>query len=159
MRNQVEGQLKSVCLAIFGYLYVGWMLGHLALLANDANRIGHLLFLIFAVSVTDVAAFICGKLFGRRKLRDQVSPNKTIGGSIGALCVAILLPWLIRFALPGFSVLQLVLTGLIVGLGAQIGDLTMSYIKRDLGIKDMGCLLYTSPSPRDATLSRMPSSA
>ena len=26
-------------------------------------------------------------------------------------------------------------------------------------IRDKGCLLYTSPSPRDATLSRMPSSA
>ena len=30
---------------------------------------------------------------------------------------------------------------------------------RDMYLCDNGCLLYTSPSPRDATLSRMPSSA
>ena len=32
-------------------------------------------------------------------------------------------------------------------------------IEVDMGIRVKGCLLYTSPSPRDGLLSRMPSSA
>ena len=32
-------------------------------------------------------------------------------------------------------------------------------LPRMLPVGDLACLLYTSPSPRDATLSRMPSSA
>ena len=41
-------------------------------------------------------------------------------------------------------------------------DLMLSYDKfgaSNSGLKPQGCLLYTSPSPRDGLLSRMPSSA
>lgn len=140
-RNRTDGQLRNVSLAVFGYLYFGWMLGHLAFLANSPNAIGYLLYLLFAVSVADVGAFTCGKAFGRIKLRDQISPNKTLGGSLGALAISMALPWLLAFALPEFSTLQKVLTGVIIGIGGQLGDLTISYIKRDLGIKDMGQLI------------------
>ena len=51
------------------------------------------------------------------------------------------LPWLLRFSFPHFGALELVLTGLIVGVGGQFGDLTISFIKRDLGIKDMGAMI------------------
>ena len=139
--NRVEGQLHNVSLAVFGYLYFGWMFGHFAMLANLPNAASLLLYLLFAVSVNDVAAFTFGKLFGRRKLRDQISPNKTVAGSVGALAVSLVLPWMLRFALPGFTTIQLVLTGLLVGVGGQLGDLTISYIKRDLGMKDMGQLI------------------
>jgi phosphatidate cytidylyltransferase len=50
-------------------------------------------------------------------------------------------PWLFRFSFPHFGWRQLVLTGLIVGIGGQLGDLTLSMIKRDIGIKDMGSLI------------------
>ena len=36
---------------------------------------------------------------------------------------------------------------------------TMAIVARRNGIEIKGCLLYTSPSPRDRTRSRMPSSA
>ena len=51
------------------------------------------------------------------------------------------LPWLLRFSFPQFGTTQLILTGLIVGIGGQLGDLSISVIKRDIGIKDMGRLL------------------
>ncbi len=138
LRNSVDGQLRKVSLAVFGYLYFGWMLGHFAFLANSPNAIGYLPYLTFAVAVADVAAFTSGKCFGKRKLRDKISPNKTVGGSLGSICVSMALPWLLGFALPGFTPIEKILTGLIVGVGGQLGDLTISYIKRDLGIKDMG---------------------
>ena len=76
-----------------------------------------------------------------------------------AAAIMLLLPWLMGFALPDFTPVQKILTGLIVGVGGQLGDLTISYIKRDIGIKDMGTvikghggildrldsLLYTAP--------------
>jgi phosphatidate cytidylyltransferase len=45
------------------------------------------------------------------------------------------------FSFPHFGPVQLVLTGLIVGMGGQLGDLAMSLIKREAGLKDMGSLL------------------
>jgi len=138
LRNRARGELQQVALAIFGFIYFGWMFMHLGFLANTENAYGYLLFLVFAVEINDVAAFTFGKMFGKRKLRDRISPNKTLAGSVGAIGVSLLLPWLLWFSFPHFSPALLILTGLIVGIGGQLGDLVVSYIKRDIGIKDMG---------------------
>ncbi len=141
VRNRVEGQLQAIGLAILGYLYIGWMFGHLAFLANSKHAYGYLLYLVFAVELNDVAAYTFGKLFGRHPLRDNISPKKTWEGSLGALAVSMALPWLLWFSFPHFGPTQLILTGLIIGITGQLGDLSMSVIKRDLGIKDMGVLI------------------
>jgi len=138
LRNRVQGQLQGVALAIVGFIYVGWMFGHLAFLANATNAYGYLLYIIFATAINDVAAFTCGKMFGKRPFRSNISPRKTWGGALGALAVSLALPWLLRFSFPHFGTAQLLLTGLIVGIGGQLGDLAISVIKRDIGIKDMG---------------------
>jgi len=141
VRDEAKGQLQAVALAILSYVYFGWMFGHLGFLANTSGAYGYLLFVVFATEVNDVAAFTCGKLFGKRRLRPNLSPNKTVGGALGALAVSLAMPFLLRFALPEFTVPQLLGVGLIVGIGGQAGDLAISMIKRDLGVKDMGALV------------------
>ena len=51
------------------------------------------------------------------------------------------LPWLLWFSFPHFGSTQMILAGLIVGIGGQLGDLTLSMIKRDIGVKDMGSFI------------------
>ncbi len=136
--NRVQGQLQAMSLAIVGFLYIGWMFGHLVFLANATHAYGYLLYLLFATEINDVSAFTFGRLLGKRQLRSNISPKKTWGGALGALGVSLLLPWGLRFSFPHFGATQLVLTGLIVGIGGQLGDLAISVIKRDIGIKDMG---------------------
>jgi len=141
LQNRHDGQLQAVALGTLGFLYFGWMLGHLSFLANSPYFINFVLYLVFAVQMADIAGYNFGKLLGRHKLRDNISPNKTVEGSIGTIIVSLCLPWIFRFTLPEFGFLQLLLTGLIMGLGSQWGDLSISLIKRDLGIKDMGTLI------------------
>lgn len=141
VRDRTKGQLQNSALAVLGFIYMGWMFSHVGFMANSAHAYGYLLFLLLAVEGSDVAAFTAGKLFGRRKLREAVSPNKTWGGALGALAFSMALPWLLRFSFPHFGWMQLVLAGLIVGIGGQLGDLTLSMIKRDAGVKDMGSLI------------------
>ena len=141
LRNRARGQLRTVALAILGFVYFGWMFSHLGFLANSRHAYGYLLFLIFAVEINDIAAFTFGKLLGGRKLREEISPNKTVAGSLGAIGVSLAVPWMLSFSFDHFEPLHLVLTGLIVGIGGQLGDLAISFIKRDIGIKDMGALI------------------
>jgi phosphatidate cytidylyltransferase len=140
-RNRAAGQLRNAAMAILAFIYLGWMFSHVGFLANSPHAYGYLLFLLVAVEANDVAAFTAGKLFGRHKLREAISPNKTWGGALGALGFSMALPWLLRFSFPHFGAPQLVLTGLIVGIGGQLGDLTLSMIKRDVGVKDMGSFI------------------
>jgi phosphatidate cytidylyltransferase len=141
LQNRYDEQVKSLSLGITGFIYFGWMFGHLGFLADSDYAINYILYLAFAVEISDVSAYTFGKLFGRHKLRSNISPNKTIEGAVGALAVSLCLPWLLRSTFPEFGTLQLILTGLIVGIGGQLGDLTISVIKRDVGIKDMGTLI------------------
>jgi phosphatidate cytidylyltransferase len=141
LRNRARGELQRMSLAIVGFIYMGWMFGHLGFLANARNAYGFLCFVIFATAVCDVAAFTFGKIFGRRPLRSEISPNKTWEGAIGAFAVGMILPWVLRFSFPFFGPRELVLAGLIVGIGGQLGDLSISVIKRDIGTKDMAATI------------------
>jgi len=159
LRDRAKGQLQLIALSVVGFMYVGWMFLHLAYLANAKNAYGYLLFLLFAVPLNDIAAFTFGRTFGKRQLRENISPNKTWEGALGAFGVAMILPWLLRFSFPFFGTRELILTGLIVGIGGQLGDLSISVIKRDIGTKDMAAtipghggildridsLIYTAP--------------
>ena len=161
-RNRTQGQLQAMALAILGFIYIGWMFLHLAFLASSPTGLGYLLYLLFAVEINDVAAFTFGQALGKsgkHLLRSTISPRKTWEGAIGAIAVSLALPWAMRFSFPHFGPLQLVLTGLIIGIGGQLGDLSISVIKRDIGVKDMGAtipghggvldridsLIYTAP--------------
>jgi len=142
IRNKTKGQLQLLSLATVGFLYIAWMFGHLTFLANSDRPYAYLLFLVVAVELNDVAAFCFGKAFGHHKLRDQISPTKTWEGALGALSVSMIFPWVVGgFCFPHFGALQKILTGLIVGIGGQLGDLSLSVIKRDIGIKDTGTLI------------------
>lgn len=141
LRNRVHGQLQLMSLTIVGFIYIGWMFGHLGFLANALNAYGYLLYVVFATELNDVAAFTFGKLFGRHQFRSEISPRKTWEGAIGAFAVSLALPWVMRFSFPDFGVWRLILTGVIVGVGGQLGDLSISVIKRDVGIKDMGATI------------------
>src|SRR3989441_5155838 len=141
LRNRARGELQRMSLAVVGFIYIGWMFGHLGFLANARNAYGFVSFIIFATAVSDVAAFTFGKIFGRHPLRSEISPSKTWEGALGALGVAMILPWVLRFSFPFFGAWQLILTGLIVGIGGQLGDLSISVIKRDIGTKDMAATI------------------
>ena len=141
LRNRAHGELQHISLAIIGFVYIGWMFGHLGFMANARNAYGFICYIIFATGLTDVAAFTFGKIFGRHPLRSEISPKKTWEGALGALGVAMVLPWLLRFSFPFFGAWQLILTGLIVGIGGQLGDLSISIIKRDIGTKDMAATI------------------
>ncbi len=141
LQNRYEGRLQAVALGILGFLYFGWLLGHFSFLANSPHFVPFVLYLVFATQVADIAAYTFGRLFGRHKLRSNISPNKTVEGSLAALAVSLALPWLLQPLLPQLTPGLRVLTGLIVGVASQLGDLSISLIKRDVGLKDMGTLL------------------
>lgn len=104
--------------------------------------------LVFIVAWTcDSAAYIVGSLFGRHKLIPEVSPKKTVEGAIGGVVVTTLASMLFGFIVDAFTegvtpdYLVLALTGLVLSVVAQLGDLIASLIKREHGVKDFGTLL------------------
>jgi phosphatidate cytidylyltransferase len=143
--DRPSGYIQRTALAIFAYMLFGAGLAHLGYMANDPNYRPLLLLLVLAVGLNDVAAFTSGKLIGGRKLLPATSPNKTLSGALGALvCTTLLVAYvagLIFEGTPMDSTWKLLALGALVSIGGQAGDLMLSSIKRDIGIKDMGVLL------------------
>jgi phosphatidate cytidylyltransferase len=143
--DRPSGYVQRVGLAVLGFMLFGAGLAHLGFMANDPGYRPLLLLLMTAVALNDVAAFTCGKLIGGPKLAPNTSPNKTISGALGAVVVTTAVVALIGATLfagtPMGSLPWLILLGLLVSIGGQLGDLMLSSIKRDIGIKDMGAVL------------------
>ena len=137
-RGRRKGAVFRAALALFGFVLLGVMFGQIGFLTNLSHAYGLVCYVIFATELNDVAAFVFGRLFGRHLLCPGISPRKTWEGAIGAVVISLVLPWLFRFSLPAFGPSQLLSVGLIIGIGGQLGDLTVSLIKRELGTKDTG---------------------
>jgi phosphatidate cytidylyltransferase len=143
--DRPSGYVQRTGLALLGFMLFGMGLSHLGYMANDSDYRPIVLLLLTAVALNDVAAFTCGKLFGRRKLVPATSPGKTIAGSLGAVLVVApivgFLTGLIYLGTPMDRFWLLLGFGVLVSVAGQAGDLMLSSIKRDIGIKDMGATL------------------
>lgn len=140
-----QGYLRRVSLAIIGYALFGMSLGHLAFLSNDVLFRPMLLWLLLSIELNDVFAYLTGKAFGQRKLLPHTSPNKTIAGAIGAVVLTTLLAAFVgHYVFQGTTLARLphlIVLGILISILGQCGDLVVSSIKRDLGIKDMSALI------------------
>jgi len=128
---------------LLGTLYVGWMFSFLILVRGLPGGFGYILFLGTMAAAEDNIAYAFGKIFGRgkKKLIPEISPNKTVIGSVGGILGTVLVARLFNFAVPALSANQCLALGLLLGITGQLGDLVKSAIKRDMGVKDMGNLI------------------
>ena len=109
---------------------------------------GMLCFLLVFLTAwgSDAMAYIVGSLIGKHKLIPDVSPKKTVEGSIGGVLCSMLLCMAYGLVIELITeytanYLTLAITGLILAVVSQIGDLIASLIKREYGVKDYGNLL------------------
>lgn len=124
---------------LLGLFYLPLLLGHLVLLRQLPDGRGWVFVVLFAVMACDSMAYFVGVRFGHHKLYPQVSPKKSIEGSLGGLLGACLGVWLAAaLFLPGYGSGQIILTGLLLGVAGQVGDLFESLLKRACGVKDSG---------------------
>jgi len=133
---------RGARLSVLGVLYVGVPAVALLWLRGD-EPYGFLavLFIFAIVWASDSAAYAAGRLIGGPKLWSQISPNKTWSGLLGALAASTIAAALFSFFIVGASPLGLALTGLVLGLVGQVGDLAESALKRIFGLKDASALI------------------
>ena len=102
-----------------------------------------MLWLLMVIVGADVGGWLFGKIFGGDKMWERLSAHKTWAGQIGGILCGTLMSVIFFVLFKRFEVNSLfaVLFGCTVALLSQYGDLTASFIKRKLGIKDFGNLL------------------
>lgn len=151
--------VESLMATVFPMLYPGifyMVLMEMLRFENSGVITLALALSFFTASINDVFALFTGMLMGRHKLSPELSPKKTIEGSIGGLVFCTIFtaaaPALIRLIFSwnpaitaGLDILPPLWTfailGFVAGVFSQVGDLTASMIKRHCGVKDFGKIL------------------
>ncbi len=131
---------SEVATLVLGLLYIPGLLSfQLSLVRNGPSWI---ILLYASVWSADSMAYYIGKGFGRKKLYEEISPNKTVAGAygsvLGGVFGAAVIDALLFHKIPVTSV---IIVGAAVGVATIIGDLVESMFKRDAGVKDSGRLL------------------
>ncbi|GAB4083465.1 phosphatidate cytidylyltransferase [Myceligenerans cantabricum] len=146
--GETSNFLRSVGTIQWGLMAMVFSISHLAYLLvlpaelnPGAGSAGLVLFLVFCTQFNDVAQYVWGKLLGRRKIVPTVSPGKTVAGLLGGIGTSLALAALLGPWLTPMSLLESLGAGLIISLAGFAGDVTISALKRDLGVKDTGSLL------------------
>lgn len=156
LRGKVD--FDNLQMTIFPILYPGLFFSLMLTLQDLDTRFAStvaLILMFFLASVNDVFALLIGVRFGKHRLSPEISPKKSIEGSIAGLAASVLFALFVPTAMNGLAKLipqlnptgvvlpplwTFALLGLVAGALSQIGDLVASLIKRHCGIKDFGTI-------------------
>ena len=140
-----ETPLLNISILVFSFVWLGLMLGSLSELRNLPD-IGFkiTLALFLSVWICDTGAFLFGKKFGKKKILPDISPNKTWVGTIAGFISSMIFLLILNQSgyFPDiFSLVDVVVLGLITGIFGQFGDWAESLLKREANVKDTSNIL------------------
>jgi phosphatidate cytidylyltransferase len=148
-----QAPLETMAYTLFGLLYVVWLFNFMTKIVYAVPRTPegqltgqfYVLYLVVVTKFADMGAYLVGSRLGRHQMVPHISPAKTWEGFFGSLLFAIIasnaLIWLMPQHLARINFVHGTILGVLIGIGAVIGDLGESIIKRSTGVKDSGAVL------------------
>lgn len=137
-RGQRAAVTVSVAGTLLGVYWLGFAFAHAELLRGLQHGDGIIIDVLVGTFLGDTAAYIGGRLFGRRALAPSISPNKTVEGLFCGMLIAILSVFVAGLYQSWLTQGDALLLGLAVAVLGPVGDLFESVVKRDAGAKDAG---------------------
>lgn len=133
-------QFEEAAFLLLTAIYVG--IGFYYFIETRSEGAMYVFYALFTIWATDSGAYFVGKSVGKRKLWPDISPNKTIEGSVGGIIIAVIIAFVFKVSTGWeISFLLLALITIIVSVVGQLGDLVQSAYKRYYGVKDSGNIL------------------
>lgn len=138
--------LQDVCVMAVAGLVIPWAFSCMLQLRMLPHGAGMVLMPLVAAFCSDSAALFTGMACGRHKMAPLVSPHKTVEGALGGIAGGVVGMVIFRIVFYFCTLVPLhigwcVVIGLAGALMGELGDLSFSVIKRQVGIKDYGRLL------------------
>lgn len=143
-KDEPIASISDIGASVLGFVYVG-LLPTFFLLIRDIGFI-YVIISIVSIAMCDIGAYYGGKAFGKIALKPEISPKKTLEGSISGFLFSLIASILLIYfnqAYFNFNLFHGVMLGIFSGIFGQFGDLFESLLKRDAGVKDSGNLLQS----------------
>ncbi len=134
-----ERKLEDMTSTLMGIMYTVFLSYHIVLIDAELKTAIWLVFL--TAFGTDIMAYFTGMALGRHKLCPKLSPKKSVEGAVGGVLGSVILCGLFGYIFMENSVVMCLFIGFFGSIVAQLGDLSASAFKRQMGIKDYGNLI------------------
>jgi phosphatidate cytidylyltransferase len=138
--DKTSTPVENWLLPLAGALYIAWTAGHVLLLRALPQGDYRLLAVFGLTWLADTGAYFVGQTWGRHRMAPRWSPNKTWEGLVGGIGVAIVCGTLL-IGLAGLGWVHGAILGFLLATLTSVGDLGVSMIKRQVGVKDSGNLI------------------
>jgi len=148
-RRAKEG-LQGIAMTLLGLMYVPYLLNFIQKINYFPNLLApgdgafYVVYFIVVTKFSDMGAYITGSLIGRHKMIPRISPGKTWEGFGGAVAfstgASLVFAHLAQAHLLGMTWYHAAILGVVLSMGAVVGDLIESLFKREAGVKDSGHL-------------------
>ncbi len=142
-----ENKILNIIFTLAGVIYFSIPFGLFNLILTPIENSPEILKpevligLFIIVWINDAGAYIVGKLLGKHKMVEKISPNKTWEGAIGGAILSILFSILYFSFFNYFSIPVVILISITTVFAGTIGDLTESIFKRHFNVKDSGNIM------------------
>jgi phosphatidate cytidylyltransferase len=137
-RASLDNLAWGIAATLLGVAWIGLPLAHTVFLRELAHGDGLLIDVLVGTFIGDSAAYLGGRLYGRRQLAPDISPNKTLEGLAAGIVGGTFAFWFAGLYQDWFAGLDALVIGFLVAITAPVGDLFESALKRDLEVKDTG---------------------
>ena len=138
LRNSAKDMIQYLSLTLMAYMFLGWSFMHLGFVWSLPQGPYMVIYIIVLTECCDNMYLAFSRHFGSVNLFSRISPRRNLEAFVLAATLTLGLAWAIRHLLPDRSPPFWIASGLVAALGGSLGDLTLSVIRRDLGIKDVG---------------------
>lgn len=141
LRNSPKQMIQYIALTLMAFSFLGWSFMHLGWIWQLEKGPFMTIYIILLTEVCDNVYLSISRHFGKVKLFARITPRRTLEAFLIAIVVTLGLAWSMRHLLPVRSEEYWIASGLVAALGGSLGDLILSVIRRDLGIKDVGVFI------------------
>lgn len=137
LRNSFYQMIQYISLTLLAFCLMGWALFHLGKIYYWPKGHYILIYVVILTEVSDNIFLMASRYFHRIRPWDKITQRRSLDGFIVAVLATQILAWGMRHLLPQSDGYLWMISGLIASMAGGLGDLFLSTIKKDLGIKDV----------------------
>lgn len=139
--NRFKNMIQYISLTMMCFIFLGWSFMHAGLIMKFENGIYQLMYLIILTEFCDNTILAIGRHIGHIRFIDHINPKRNLESTVLSIAMTLALAFLMRHLLPDQSEKYWLTCGFIAALGGGFGDIVMTVIRRDLGIRDYGIFI------------------
>jgi len=141
LRNSPKQMIQYMSLTLMAFSFLGWSLMHLGWIWQLEKGPYMVIYIVILTETCDNVYLLLSRHVGNIKLFNRITPRRSFEAFLIAFVFTLGLAWALRHLLPDRSETYWIASACVAALAGSIGDLTLSVIRRDLGIKDVGAFI------------------